>query len=658
MANRREASSMEWLLFCVLMALALLPLLRLMPRLRLPLWPYAIVIGGGSLTLAAAVFWNHQTHARLAVDREFFQSIPRQGRPGGYISSDKCAACHPNQYTTWHRTFHRTMTQYATPTSVVGRFDGVDLSLLGQTYRLERRGNEFWVDLPDPEWRTDSPSSASALGGAPRVQRRIGLLTGSHRMQAYWIPSRYGNMQIVFPFVWLISDRRWVPLRDSFLRDPNIPPSQHIWNVNCLKCHATAGQPRPDPQTRILDTQVGELGIACEACHGPGEEHVRANHNPLRRYWLHRGNKPDPTIVNPARCAQKLSAQICGQCHGIKWIPAAEPWEEYGFTYRPGEDMEQTTPMVRPARLDQQPWLKEPLRRDPSFLEQHYWSDGMVRVSGRDYNGLIESPCYQRGNMTCLSCHSMHQSAPDAQVAARMTSNEACLQCHAAFRKKIAEHSHHQPGSTGTECYNCHMPFTTYGLMKAIRSHQITSPTVQSSLQTGRPNACNLCHLDKSLDWTARYLKDWYGTTRPQLDMENRTISAALLWLLRGDAGQRALIAWHMGWGPARQASGQRWLAPFLAQLLEDPYATVRYIAHRSLRQLAGFNDFEFDFVGPEPDRARARQRALEIWTRVAPASLDRSGAEVLIGSNGALQTATLERLLRQRDDHSIDLQE
>lgn len=649
---------MQWLLCCILMALALLPLLRIVQRLRLPSWVYAIVLGGATLTLAAAGFWNHRTQVRLTVDREFFQSIPRQGRPGGYVSSDKCEACHPSQYATWHRTFHRTMTQYATPASVVGRFDGIDLSLSGQTYRLERRGNEFWVDLPDPEWRSDSRSAAVAVAGAPRVQRRVGLLTGSHHMQAYWIPSRYGNMQIVFPFVWLIPDQRWVPIHDSFLRDPNIPPYQHIWNVNCLKCHATAGQPRPDSQTRMLDTRVGELGIACEACHGPAEEHIRANQNPLRRYWLHRGTKPDPTIVNPARVAQKLSGQICGQCHGIKWIPAAEPWQEYGFTYRPGADMEQTTPMVRPARLDQQPWLKEPLQREPAFLEQHYWSDGMVRVSGRDYNGLIESPCYQRGAMTCLSCHSMHDSDPDAQVAPRMGSNDACLQCHTAFRKKITGHSHHRLGSTGSECYNCHMPFTTYGLMKAIRSHQITSPTVQGSLQTGRPNACNLCHLDKSLDWTARYLKDWYGTAAPSLDETNRTTSAAVLWLLRGDAGQRALIAWHMGWEPARQASGQGWLAPFLAQLLTDPYSTVRYIAHRSLEQLPGYRNFDYDFVGPETDRARARERAMDIWSRVPAKALDRTGPEILIGANGRLQTAIIDQLRSQRDDHSMDLQE
>src|SRR5438046_6164337 len=48
-----------------------------------------------------------------------------------------------------------------------------------------------------------------------------------------------------------------------------------------------------------------------------------------------------------------------------------------------------------------------------------------------------------------------------------------------------------------------------------------------------------------------------------ELTGEEQATSAALLWLLRGDAGQRALIAWSMGWEPAKLASGQAWLPPF-----------------------------------------------------------------------------------------------
>ena len=146
------------------------------------------------------------------------------------------------------------------------------------------------------------------------------------------------------------------------------------------------------------------------------------------------------------------------------------------------------------------------------LMEGSFWSDGQVRVSGREFNGLAASACFKRGEMSCLSCHSLHHyQDPDDQLGARMEGNQACLQCHSSFAAKLESHTHHRAESTGSLCYNCHMPFTTYGLLKAIRSHTITSPTVRSSLATGRPNACNLCHLDKSLGWTAQKLNGWYG---------------------------------------------------------------------------------------------------------------------------------------------------
>src|SRR4030095_924696 len=75
----------------------------------------------------------------------------------------------------------------------------------------------------------------------------------------------------------------------------------------------------------------------------------------------------------------------------------------------------------------------------------------------------------------------------------------------------LAEHTHHAPSSAGSSCVACHMPFTSYALFTAMRSHRIDNPSAQSTATTGRPNACNLCHLDRSLDWTARTLAKWWG---------------------------------------------------------------------------------------------------------------------------------------------------
>ena len=281
----------------------------------------------------------------------------------------------------------------------------------------------------------------------------------------------------------------------------------------------------------------------------------------------------------------------------------------------------------------------------------------MVRVSGREYNGVVESPCHERGELSCLSCHAMHQSKPDDQLSEKMATNHACLQCHTSIQ--TSEHTKHLPNSSGSECYNCHMPHTTYGLLKAIRSHQIDSPSLKRSQETGRPNACNLCHLDKTLAWTAKYLSDWYGHKPVALDPDEQSISAALLWLLKGDAGQRALVAWSMGWPAAKAASGHAWLAPFLSELLMDPYSAVRYIAFKSLSAMSeDYRKLEYDFVDSADARMRLKHEVAEIWKRSQAKLPGRASPEILIEPGGILKHDAVQRLLQQRNNRSMDLQE
>jgi hypothetical protein len=201
------------------------------------------------------------------------------------------------------------------------------------------------------------------------------------------------------------------------------------------------------------------------------------------------------------------------------------------------------------------------------------------------------------------------------------------------------------------------MPFTTYGLLKTIRSHQISNPSVRASLETGRPNACNLCHLDKTLEWTSEYLERWYGTPKAALGEDEASIAASLLWLLRGDAGQRAIIAQGMSWKPAQHVSGTGWMAPYLAQLLDDPYDAVRFIAFRSLGTLPGFSAFQYEFVAPPKQRLDAQLRTMDIWQRLPPESR-RTDAQLLLDPQGALKVNVVLRLLRERNNRRVLLRE
>jgi Cytochrome c552 len=293
----------------------------------------------------------------------------------------------------------------------------------------------------------------------------------------------------------------------------------------------------------------------------------------------------------------------------------------------------------------------------------------MIRASGRDFNGLLDSPCYQRGEMSCLSCHQMHQPAGDPrsredwannQLKLGMGGNSACVQCHDRFsdEERLTRHTHHAADSGGSNCYNCHMPYVTYGILKAIRSHQIQSPSVAKSVETGRPNGCNQCHQDKTLAWTADNLARWYGVPKPTLSADEQQVAATVLWALRGDAGQRALMAWSYGWEEGRAAAGSHWQAPYLAQLLEDRYDAVRIIADRSLRRSPAFRDVAYDPVGPPEQRTAAHQRVLEIWAGGQDPHKHPFAREVLIDEEGHVREAEFRRVWGQRDDRPMSVRE
>lgn len=599
--------------------------------------PWLALLGAAGLTARAAVWQSHayQTHVtRVALKQE----TPAEDRGGEYVSATGCISCHSGHHASWHRTYHRTMTQMATPAAVLGDFDDHRVEYDNVEYRLFRRGEEYWARM--------TPVQGNARGESHDAQ--LVMTTGSHHYQVYWTGEGPDRWLTEFPLAWLKENKRWIPREAALIMPPHLKQHSVIWNGICIRCHSTHSEPRVSMESQQAETTAVDLGIACEACHGPGAAHVQANQDPLRRYQKHFAGHGDETIVNPARLAAERSAQSCGQCHAIASFSRQDWRRGHWNDFKPSEDLNATRHVIRPNSKDSLIDLEAQLKQDPQFLRSYYWSDGMVRVSGREYNGLIESPCYAGGKFSCLSCHSMHQSEPNDQLAAHMETDHACLQCHESYRNKLSEHTHHPADSAGSRCYNCHMPHTTYGLLKAIRSHQVSSPSVEASMKTGRPNACNLCHLDKSLGWTQERLSEWYGATAVSLDEDQATLSAMGVMLLRGDAGQRALAAWSMGWDEAQRASGNKWQAPYLAQLLDDPYPAVRYIAERSLRRLPGQAELDYDFVGSQQQRRAAQQHARVIWQR--------SGS--LQPPSGALDPAAWERLLKLRDDRDIDLKE
>ena len=584
-------------------------------------------------------------------------TLPYQRTDNEYVGSNSCKECHTDEHKSWHDSYHRSMTQIMSPESVKAAFNGQSLIFEGEKFTMQKRGEEYWTTIESIDATKNSPNGKDPNA----IDVRMGMVTGSHHMQVFWLPGMMGNLQIGFPFAWLIEEKRWAPRNSLFIRNPHSVISKENWNMNCIRCHTTGPKPKPNKKEQRFESEVADLGISCEACHGPGQQHVD------RQLSLAKMTNEERTkaiasqplsIIQPADLDHKRSTQVCGSCHGMKWFDKSENWTEKGFSYRPGDDLAKTTPIIQPSKANEQDWLKPVLENNPEILDDFFWEDGKIRVTGREYNGLLESPCHQRGTMSCVSCHSMHNSDPNDQLASGMRTNKACLQCHKEMGDNISAHTLHPVNSAGSNCYNCHMPHTSYGLLKAIRSHTIETPNIATTLKTGRPNACNLCHLDKTLDWTAEHLAK--RTNKPKINVPpiHKTTAASIVWLLKGEAGQRALAAWHMGWEPALKISGTGWQSPILADSLNDPYSAVRYIANKALLKQPGFNSFKFDFVADEDERLENQKRAMEIWLNNEKRKYTIPLDTILLDEKGGRQKKRVQDLIKTRNNRPMRLRE
>lgn len=132
---------------------------------------------------------------------------------------------------------------------------------------------------------------------------------------------------------------------------------------------------------------------------------------------------------------------------------------------------------------------------------------------------------------------------------------------------------------------NCHMPEINEGMQDVVRTHTIFSPTQPDMIHANQPNACNLCHLDKGIDWTMSYLKKWYGRDYNQVSIASnypdRSTPVGLGWLQHSHEPTRLVAAAAFG----RQEA--RWGLAAVIALLDDPYLLNRQFAQTSVESIA-----------------------------------------------------------------------
>lgn len=592
-----------------------------------------------------------------------------------FVKSDVCKECHQDEHSSWHQTYHRTMTQQVSKDSVLGNFDGKMTQVAGYPLQPFTRDGKYYMILPHPTWidqELASERDPRDTAQPPPITYQIDLLIGSHHQQVYASRGPDGAFHTL-PIVWDRVHERWITRGSSFMtmEETHLFHMTKTWNNGCVFCHNTG----PDPGLKVIpspdgsvsyewDSEVEEFGIACEACHGPGGQHVALHRlldeHPEQAKELRDSADLVQHIVNPQELDKEHSVLVCSRCHGKMGAK-----QELDRSCLVNGDFFDPRDKQYPRSYDH-----PSLNPDAEFEEEeqgnYFWSDGTPRTTALEYQGILLSKCYQQGEMTCVSCHGMHGTdsndqllygdSTDLEIAHQ---NQACTQCHTELENEaeLAAHSHHGPTSSGSLCYNCHMPYQAYALMKRVRSHRIMNPSSQQTAEHGIPNACNQCHVDQSLSWTQATLADWSQNEETSLPPGDWQASQVVKDLLTGHALQRALAIEQLGDTTNFELAGSDWRVPLLIVGLEDDYAVVRSLAYDALRRMDDFAEFQFDFIAKPTTRATQIQNARQSWLALADEATLIRLAE-LLGSGDEAPDALMEKWLSMRKNPRLHILE
>ena len=518
-----------------------------------------------------------------------------------YLKSGDCRACHADHFASWARTFHSRMTQDAKPATVQGDFQRQNTyEYLGVKAHMEKRGDDYFMTFNFPDGREQTVT----------VDRTV----GSRRIEQYL--TKQQGQYTRLPLAYDLVNRRWISLNGSFFYPDGDNYFQQAaqWDANCVFCHNVKAQPHIDFKTKQFKTEVAELGIACGACHGPAASHADAASSPLTRSIWRFDQAVDRGIVNPLKLTAERSLMICGHCHGQR-VP--EPLDRIqtiltsGDPFNAGEDLSR---FYRP--IDHETQVGK-----VSFASR-FWANGSPRLTAYEYQGVLRSKCFSKGEpgkrINCLTCHTMHDGDPAGQIRAENRTDKPCLQCHQQFGEQtaLAKHTSHAAESSGSRCYNCHMPRVVYGIMTFHPTHDITVPDPQLTVSAGVPNACNLCHLDRGVNWSIEQAKKLWPVRFANAQMssdEQFNLPEGPRALFAGDALTRALAADLMGGGGPVKPD-PLWASPFLVEALTDKYPIVRFFAINGLtRSAVPWQTTRPDYLAD----ARTREAAIQEWRGV-----------------------------------------
>lgn len=389
-----------------------------------------------------------------------------------FVGSARCADCHAEEYRAWQGSQHAKAMQPATAATVLGDFSGAQFSHAGVTSTFFTREGRYVVRTDGPDGQLADLEVKYTFGIEPLQQYLIELPGG--RLQALSInwdtrPSTQGG-------------QRWFHLYPNERVDHRdelhwTQPAQN-WNTQCADCHSTNIAKGFDATTSTFSTTWSEVSVGCEACHGPGSNHLRSPEVPY----------PEPALSDMASCAA---------CHSrrAQFAEGAVAGDALLEHYLP-----------------------------TTLSEGLYHPDGQQQGEVFVWGSYLQSKKYLAG-VTCAACHEPHTQQ------LKQPGNASCTQCHAAEQFETPVHHRHEKDPP--QCVSCHMRQETYMVIDRRRDHGFHIPRPDLSIELGVPNACSDCHADRDARWADNAMATWYGATYRDRPHFGEALHAGR----RGDAG-------------------------------------------------------------------------------------------------------------------------
>ncbi|MGL4318956.1 MAG: cytochrome c3 family protein [Pseudomonas sp.] len=402
--------------------------------------------------------------------------------PAGYAPAASCLGCHAEQARDWKDSDHDWAMREAKEGNVLGNFAGASFNDAGLTTRFFRKGGQYFVNTEGADGKLADFRILYTFGYQPLQQYLVAFPGG--RLQALTVawdsrPASAGGQR----WFSLYPGQRFAPT-DAL----HWTGRYQNWNAMCADCHSTNLLKGYDAKNDSFTTTWHEQNVGCQSCHGPGLAHVD---------WAGKAGavagKGAPAAqlglpVDLKALDSRERVEHCAYCHSRR--------QSLGSGAQPGH------PLLDSA-------LPASLRPDL------YHADGQSLGEVYEYGSFTQSKMYAAG-VACTDCHNPHSTR------VKIEGNGLCQQCHSeqpparfpSLRAKnydSPEHHHHQPGSAGAQCVNCHMPQTTYMQVDPRRDHSLRIPRPDLAEKTASPDACTRCHAGKTPAWASKAIDGWFA---------------------------------------------------------------------------------------------------------------------------------------------------